>query len=150
MPSTQVRDVLDHIRSYHHRLSGFYGDLSGTVTDERVRILLRDMAKREQDIDDVLADYEAEASPLILNTWIQFAADASLEEVFDETFDEGISPEEIVRFATDHDRKLIDFYRDMVGSTAAEDVQQLFTNLVANEERKDHEYGRFLQGIDGQ
>ena len=46
----QTKDVLEHARSFHQRISDFYHDLSDQTGQQRLKLLLDYMAQREQEL----------------------------------------------------------------------------------------------------
>jgi hypothetical protein len=151
MPAVQVREIVDRIREYHRQLAEYYQDAAQSNDDQKIRFLLKYMGKHEQAIDWALADYEELAAHGVLETWIPFPPEPSLEQMFAKaeiTVD--MTTDQIVARALELDQKLIEFYKLLASSTRASNVQELFEDLVTNEDAKDHQYARCLIGAEGQ
>jgi len=145
MPSKQVKDILEHIRSFHHRLSELYEDLSEHGSDERLELLLKYLARHEENFNECLGRYEKDAAKGVLETWLQFAADDTLDEALKHVgLHEDMDVEEVIRCAMSLDRKVVELYRDLADATAAPRVRELFENLIEMEESKDHQYARSI------
>lgn len=129
----RVRDVLDQVRDYHQQLRLHYEQSAFAADDERVEWLLARLAWHERVLEQSLA--EGGADEAVLDTYLQFVPE--LELPLEETrLGPDASFEEIVEKATCWDRAVIDFYRQMSGSTAAPRVQELFESLLEREEAR--------------
>lgn len=149
MPSTQVKDILEHIRTFHHQVSEYYKELSSQEPDERVELLLQYLARHEENFNETLGKYEEEAAQGVLDTWLQFAADDTIDAALQPIeLDKNMDPDEIIRYAMILDRRLIQLYREIADSTGVSSVRDLFSNLILMEESKDRQYARSLSDFD--
>jgi hypothetical protein len=151
MAAVQIRDIFDQIRRYHHQLAQYYRRAGQSSNDEKHKFLLDYMGRHEDRIEEALSDYGVSAGKSVLDTWIQFVPQTSLQAVFDQaTISPQMTPDDVVAQALALDRKLIDYYKLLTDSTSAYEVRELFMNLIANEDAKDHQYAKCLLGIDGE
>lgn len=147
MPSRQVKDILDHVRSVHHQLNKVCHQLSTNEPDERLQLLLAYIGRHEEAFNNAVRRYEKESSvKTALDTWLQFTADETITEAFvDLDLHAGMTAEEIVEQVLSFDAKLMDLYRDLAASTSSSQVRDLFSDLVQMAEGKQHQYARILQ-----
>ena len=145
MPSKQIRDIFDQVRSFHRKLAKLYEELSEMEQDERLKCLLKYMGRHEEAFENALSQHESSSAKSILDTWVQFADGESLERALAEAdIHANMKVEEIIQHALAVDKTLIELYRDLAASTAAPRVQELFSSLAEMEENKDHQYARSL------
>lgn len=136
----QVRDVLQHVRTFHRRLREYYEDASEQTSNERIELLLEFLSDHEKDLERGLSRYEPQAAEGILNTWMQYVPDDVLERAFAEIpLHEDSSEEEIIDAATRFIDALVDLYATLVQSTEAPRVKELFASLLELEKtRREH------------
>ena len=67
----QTKDVLDYARTFHRQLSEYYDSLSKLAEKQRVKMLLDYLSRHEKHLDEILADYEEDASKKVMNTWLK-------------------------------------------------------------------------------
>ena len=145
MSSKRVRDILSRVREFHHRLAKLYQGLSKDQQDEKGRLLLQYMGRHEAEFERCLARYEREAVEGILDSWVRFADDDSLNLVLCEVpLRADMTPEELIECALKFDDALLALYRHLADSTTAPRVQELFATLAEMEENKEHRYARSL------
>ncbi|QDV20542.1 hypothetical protein Pan153_52170 [Gimesia panareensis] len=147
MPSKQVKDILEHIRSVHHQLNQVVCTLGAQEPDPRLQLLLRYLGRHEENFSKALKRYEKDAvGKGVLETWLQFSSDEIIDEAFQEVdLHMGMPPEEIIRNVLLLDTKLVKLYRDLAVSAPVPRVQELFVDLIQMEEGKEHQYARILQ-----
>jgi len=151
MPPRQVKDIVDHIRACHARMSKKYADFSNHESNERFALLLKYMARHEQNFEACLASYEHDAAKGVLDTWIPFVPEETLDKALEQLeLRDDMSPEEVISNALAFDRKLIDLYRQMADETSVPRIQELFTDLLQMEENKDHQYARSILELQDQ
>jgi len=143
MPFNQTKDVLDHARKFHRKLSEFYEDLKESTTKERTRALLDYMSRHEKYLDDCLAEYEDQVSANVLDTFFNYGSTSSRETVIS---DFEIKPEmeidDVVAAAMHFDAYLIRFYREMAERTLNSKVREVFENLLVMEEHEQVELSK--------
>lgn len=148
MASRQVKDILDHIRACHHKMSEKLTGSGGHQSDERLGLLLKYMARHEQHFDDALADYEKDAAKGVLDTWLPFVNEETLDAALKNIeFRDDMTPDEIVGAILEFDKSLLELYRELASETSIPHVRELFLNLLEMEENKDHQYARSVLDI---
>lgn len=145
MSSKQIRNILDHVRGFKHRLVNVYETLGRTEQDEKLQLLLRYLRGHEEQIEKTLDSYEQELPEGVLNTWVQFVDDETLRTVFSNVqIHSGMTPEELIECSLKFDAALEQVYHDVVDSTSSGHIRDVFTNLAEMEESKDRQYARSL------
>lgn len=139
--SCQLKDVFDHVRQCHRLLKAKLNCVLITESDPRLQLLLRYIARHEQHIEETLRQYEASAANGLLNTWIKYRPDESLNSALSEVkFNDTMSADEILAAVLEFDSLIIDVFKDIANSTPIPSVQELFVNLLRMEENQDCQY----------
>lgn len=127
---SNIHDFLLHNQKLHSRIAGFYRDLSLKTNDERVKLLLNILQKHELKLVSSVGDYLEKASAKVLDTFVQYDYEKSIEHLFNiESLDNQISSDAVEILAHDFDRYLSELYAGMLEATECEKVQELFENL---------------------
>lgn len=131
-----TKEILDHARAYHHRLSEHYQQLQSDTDQERIRLLLDYLSRHERHMEETLVKYTEDASHKILDTWFSYAPDehllaacARLDLHPDMTVDD------IVAAVVHYDNCLIDMFRDVEQTASIPEVREAFANLLVMEEQ---------------
>ena len=77
MSLTLVKDFLLYIEDCHQALADLYQRLSTEVTDHNATLLLKHMQNQEQILCKNLSDFVQEASPTLLDSWLDNNVDKS-------------------------------------------------------------------------
>jgi hypothetical protein len=130
-----VRQLLDQARTFHHRMGEMCESMSRGTDPERVRLLLNYLSQHELKLEQSLQDYEKERSHNVLDHWLDFTPCESLDTFFEEhALKPGMPLSDIIRTVLQFDDCLIGFYRQVAEETVSEEVRNLFTHLVDQEE----------------
>ena len=138
-----TRDVLDHARSFHQELHKIYQSLADEAKQARVRMLLDYLSRHEANLEANLADFEAEASNKILDTWFKFVpSETRLREIQQLQLEPEMSIPDIVNVALSLDDCLVSLYRDVAEVSVSLEVKEVFNNLLEQEEQEKHRLAR--------
>ncbi len=143
MPSRQVRDVVDHVRSYHRNLAQQLDALGKLekAANARLELLLNYMARHENNIEKALAKYEVDAEKNVLDTWLKFVPDESLDRALRHLdLHDGMDAEDVLGAVLSFDKSLIELYQELADETPLPEVHELFTDLLKMEDSKDRQY----------
>lgn len=128
-----TKDVLDHVRQFHHHLSEFYHNLSNKTEKQRVKLLLDYLSGHEKKLEENLARYEEDVSERILNAWFQYPPPKEVLNkcrcVAIEDKDD-LSVDSVIEMVLQLDDCLIDLYEEMIKSSEFEEVKEVFNNLL--------------------
>lgn len=145
MPARRVEDILEAVRSVHRQLAGRYRELDAATTDERIKLLLEDMERRERKFEECVGKYEAEEGPGVLGTWLQFVPEETLHvDRLAERLAQPRSLEELVEETVALNSSLEDAYRAIAQDADAPEIQELFGNLAHLERNNDCHYAKML------
>jgi hypothetical protein len=137
VPFQRVADILDRIRGLHREFQHHYAQNSRWQSDERLALLLENMARQEGDLASSLASFDAEAQSAVRETWLQYVPLEQVTRVLDDIEpDPQADIESVIADATALDAALVDAYRILASSNAPPRVRELFANLVEMEQRK--------------
>lgn len=143
MPFDQTKDVLDHARKFHRRLSDFYEDLKESASRERTRALLDYMSRHERYLDDCLAEFQEEVDKNVLDSYFQYGSDASkLSGISNFEIKDDMGIDDVVAAAMHFDACLIRFYREMAQKARTPKVKEVFENLLVMEEHEQIELSK--------
>ena len=148
MAFDQTKDVLEHAREFHQRLSVFYEELKDSASKERTRALLDYMSRHEKYLDDCLAQYEEQVSDNVLDTYFKYGSESTKMTAISE-FE--IKPEmdvdDVMAAAMHFDACLIEFYREMAQRALSEKVREVFENLLVMEQHEQIELSKQALGL---
>ncbi|MCC9608325.1 hypothetical protein LOC68_10850 [Blastopirellula sp. JC732] len=147
MPSKQVKEILDHVRSVHQKLKKVCHQLGSQETDPRMKLLFEYIERHEEAFNTSVRRFEKDAGGHgLLETWLQFTSDEFIDEDFKELeLTSEMSAEEIVENVLAFDTKLVAIYRDLADSTSSSQLKELFNDLVQFEEDKERQYAKMMQ-----
>jgi hypothetical protein len=145
MPARQVIEILDAVRDVHRQLADRYGELDQAATDERIRLLLEDMQRREQEFDQAVAEYESDTPGSILETELESVPEQALHvDHLRERLAQPRTLEELVEETLLLNSTLCDAYLTLAREAPLPEVRDLFQNLARLEERNDCQYARAI------
>ena len=148
MAFDQTKDVLEHAREFHQKLSVFYENLKRSAGKERTRALLDYMSRHEKYIDDCLAQYEEQVSDNVLDTYFKYGSESTkMTAISDFEIKPDMDVDDVVEAAMHFDACLISFYREMAQRSLSEKVREVFENLLVMEQHEQVELSKMTLGI---
>lgn len=145
MPSQKVITVLDSIRNVHQQLAARYHELDEAETDERIKLLLEDMEKRERTFDECVGEYKTDQHPVVLQTWLQFVPEEAVQiDHIGERLAQPRSLEELVEETLQLNCVLQEAYQTLANEAPIPEVADLFSDLAQIEQRNDCHYAKML------
>jgi len=145
MPFNQTKDVLNHARKFHQKLSEFYEGLKDSASKERTKALLGYMSRHEQYLDECLATFQKEVSKNVLDSFYQYGSDATkLSEITEFQIKDDMDVDDVIAAAMHFDACLIKFYREMVIRAPTSAVKEVFENLLVMEEHEQLELSKTM------
>ena len=148
MAFDQTKDVLDHAREFHQKLSFFYEDLKESASKERTRALLDYMSRHEKYLDDCLAQYEEQVSANILDTYFKYGSESTkITAITDFEIKPEMGVDDVMAAAMHFDACLIEFYREMAQRSLSENVREMFENLLVMEQHEQIELSKQMLGF---
>jgi len=137
MAFDQTKDVLEHAREFHQKLSVFYDGLKESTRKDRARALLDYMSRHEKYLDDCLAQYEEQVSGNVLDTYFKYESESTgLTASADFEIKPDMDVDDVVAAAMHFDDCLVGFYREMAQRALSEKVREVFENLLAMEQHE--------------
>jgi hypothetical protein len=136
MTVEQTRNIIDHTRIFHRRVSQYYHHLADSTQRGRVKLLLDYMSEHEKRLADCLSAYEDSAPEKILNTWFQTASTTDASDLIaDVELVPGMSVDEIVDLGIRLAECVLEVYKDLARQSEPESVRQVFTSLLNLEQK---------------
>lgn len=143
MPVEQTKDVLDHMRLFHSRVSQYYHRLADSTQRVRVKLLLDYMSEHERRLAESLEDYEETASPRILKTWLKSGCTTDASKLLeDEQLVAQMPVEEVVQVGVRLSECAISIYEHLANYAEPESIRQVFQNLLDMEQEALHQFVR--------
>jgi rubrerythrin len=143
MAFDQTKDVLDHARKFHRKLSEFYEDLKESASKERTRALLDYLSRHEKYLDECLAEFEEEVSDNVLDTYFKFGSEQSkIAEISDFIIKPEMDTDDVIQAAMHFDACLIQFYKEMAQRSLSVKVKEVFENLLVMEKQEQIELSK--------
>ena len=84
MSYEQVKDVLQQAKLFYKKTANFYEQLSRESDQERVKLLLNYMAKREKAFEQIVDRFHNESKQSIIQQWMQFTPPRTVTKTLDE------------------------------------------------------------------
>ena len=148
MAFDQTRDVLDHAREFHQKLSIFYAELKESASKERTRALLDYMSRHEKYLDDCLAQFEDQVSDNVLDTYFKYESEAStVDEICEFEIKPDMEVADVMTAAMHFDSCLIKFYSEMAQRSVSSKVREIFENLLVMEQHEQIELSKQMLGF---
>jgi hypothetical protein len=145
VPGRQVIEILDSIRDVHRRLADRYGELDEAAADERIRLLLEDMQRREQEFDEAVARCESETPPAILETELESVPEKAVDiNHIRERLAQPRTLEELVEETLLLNSTLCNAYLTIAREAPSPQITRLFQELARLEELNDCHYARAI------
>ena len=143
MPCMTTRELLVHLRRFHHRLHTLYAGSTESMQRPRVKMLLAYLARHERRIELALTDYENAAADRILETPLGFMPDATaVQDLAYTDFAPQMTIHELVRLALGFDQRLVSFLREVAQRAPAGNLRDMFIDLVRKEQGEEHTIAR--------
>lgn len=143
MANQQVRDILNEVAGFHHRLAALYRDTADHSSRERMRMLLYYLSRHEAHLEEALSGVEAAGRQAVLNHWVPLkTVEHLLADLQRLQLPPDLSPEELVERALFFDNLVVSFYRLLADQIPDEAVRQLFLNLLRLEQREEQALAR--------
>lgn len=143
MAFDQTKDVLEHARRFHRKLSEFYEDLKDSADRERTRALLDYLSRHEKYLDESLAAFKDGVSDHVLDSYFRYGSEASpLSKITDFEIKFEMQVEDVLAAAMHFDACLINYYREMAQKTMSQKVREVFENLLVMEQNEQLELSK--------
>lgn len=126
----QVRELIEKIMAFHADTAIVYARSRETTQAEEARMLLTHLMAHESILHNKLAEYASTAKPEVLDTWIKYTPEVSVE-----TFLEKLrsipheTTEQIAELAATISDTVIEMYDSVVEGSAAENVHEALQDL---------------------
>lgn len=133
----QVKDILTLLQNLHKEIIMYYDHLESKTDKQLVRQLLDHLRKNKDEFRAVIERYEDQGYPPVLETWVQFTPEKSVEkEVEKFHFDDEMSIEEVTKVAVHFDNWLEDILRHLIEKTNSKEARVVFSSLLEVLERE--------------
>jgi len=131
MAFSQTRDVLDHVRAFHRRLSVYYEGLKASADGGRAIDLLDYLSRHEKCLDDRLADYEEQVSANVLDTYFKYESECTqTAKIEGYTTKPHMDVCDVTAAAMYFDTCLVSFCREMAQRAHVEKIREIFESLL--------------------
>ncbi len=148
MAFDQTKDVLDHAREFHQKLSVFYAQLKESASKERTRALLDYMSRHENYLDDCLAQFEEQVSNNVLDTYFKYGSEATrIADIGEFEIKPEMEVADVMAAAMHFDACLIQFYSEMAQRSLSSKVREIFENLLVMEQHEQIELSKQMLGF---
>jgi len=132
-----TRDMLHHARDVHALIAKHFHELADKTDNPRVKMLLDYVEEHEKHLENTLNRYEADAPTNILNAWFQFSpCERKMDQLKSLFTDKNVSTDEVIDQVLTLDECIMDMYRKIATEAEAEDVRDMFKNILQMEENE--------------
>jgi len=151
MPYEQVRTIMGRAQRFHRKLSEFYQKLDETTPEEqeRMKLVLQYLQEHENKLERQLCDFEKDARPNAMDTWVQFPPDEDLEKIFDPSrLKPDMSINDIVVLTLEFDNTLLKFYERARDVASTREIGEMFDQLLVEGKRDRKALVQYVFGFD--
>ncbi|QDT41398.1 hypothetical protein Pan241w_14580 [Gimesia alba] len=135
MSYNKVQDILKLVQTFHHNMQQALEQIQQDSYSIVVEWLSDQIRRYEQHWQSALADYEKYGAQDVLDTWLQFVPDETVrKEINSITIHPDMTLEELVEINMRFRNALIDLYQTLATASAAPRVQELFQQLLEQEQ----------------
>lgn len=135
MAYMQVKEILDSATRIRRFMSEYARRHEQETPDDVTEGLFTEIKQHEERLLRCLADFADDASQGLLETWIQFPNETSLEQAMDQLSAAGEQDDEVVlQQILEAEQALIDVYDHVIGQSHAPRVRELFEELKTLED----------------
>lgn len=138
-----VRSIIQNILAFHHGLSEYFLALNGSAYDQRAKIFLDYLSRREDYISKHLEKYLQDSEDKVLNQWVEVVpwlpSDIFSSCTRDLDICAPLHVEDIIDIAIHYDDCLIEFFTVLVRETECTKAEAVFSNFLnqaKSEEKK--------------
>ncbi|MEN7972965.1 MAG: hypothetical protein ABFR47_03930 [Verrucomicrobiota bacterium] len=143
MAFDQTKDVLEHVREFHHKLSILYNNLKKSASEASAQALLDYMSQHEKNLADRLAQYEEQVSDNVLDTYFKYESESNgLASIDNFEIKPEMDVDHVVAIAMHFDASLATFYQEMAQRALSEKVREIFENLQEMERHEQIELSK--------
>lgn len=145
MAFNQTKDVLDHVREFHRKLSAYYEELKNSAGNERAIDLLDYLSRHEKLLDDSLADYEEQVSSNVLDTYFKYESECTqMSKIMGYRIKPDMDVCDVTAAAMYFDTCLVSFCREMAQRAHLDKIREIFENLLELELNEQHRLSKQL------
>lgn len=145
MAAVQIRDILKSLRTFYGQLSERFALQQQRVSGEKLPYLLEYIAAHEKQIAAGFREIETSTDPGVLDTWLQFGADETLQNILSQLdLHEGMTENDILAAALQVDDRLIALYRELAGESSIPHVQELFEGFAKMQDARERQLARAI------
>ncbi|WP_428818326.1 hypothetical protein [Microbulbifer sp. MCCC 1A16149] len=134
-----LEDVIQEGREFHLKLSRQYEEFELLSINERARLLLDQLKRRELSMTHTLENFRNDISDGALHTWVQFAPEGREPELLQRLRHTDITdPDAIGKVAMDIEVYLADQYRDLLLVADTPSAKHALERLLELEQLEEH------------
>lgn len=138
-----VADVLNTVKDLHTALARQFGELEQLTTSERAQLMLDYLHRHEKQLALAMEQYEKQAGPGIMDTWLQYAPQWQPQELIDKVRGVDLNDvDSIVKVALEVDDYLVDLYREAAEESDIPEVKEAFASFAQVEDNERHKTAR--------
>jgi hypothetical protein len=127
----QTKDILTVLQQQYAQIIDYFDGLEDKTDRQRILQLLELEKKRHNEIREIIGRYKREEYKDILETWIQFSAERSLDKELEEFhIRSDISIEEVMNVCVALDNWLEDMLKDLIEKSPSSKARELFDSLL--------------------
>ena len=127
----QTRDILTVLQQQYAQIIDYFDRLEDKTDRQRILQLLELEKKRHNEIREIIGRYKREEYKAILETWIQFSAEGSLDKELEKfQIRPDFSIEEVMNVSVALDNWLEDMLKDLIDKSPSARARELFDSLL--------------------
>jgi len=127
----QTKDILTVLQHQYEQIVDYFDCLEDKTNRQRILQLLELEKKRHNEIREIIGRYKREEYKDILETWIQFSAEKSLDKELEKfQIRPDFSIEQVMNVSVTLDNWLEDILKDLIEKSPSAKARELFDSLL--------------------
>jgi len=127
----QTKDILTVLQHQYEQIIDYFDRLEDRTDRQRIRQMLELEKKRHNEIMEIIGRYKREEYKDILETWVQFSAEKSLDKELENfQINKDFSVAEVMNISVALDNWLEETLRDLINKSPSARARELFDSLL--------------------
>ena len=132
-----VGQVVTNAILVHERAQKFFAQIAEGEASPRAALFASHLATREEHLAKRLRSHEEDSTPAERETWLQFTAETSANDLFSEPVSDQPSLDELAAFAEKIQVYLTALFREIAEEVGAPKISETLENLASLEEQEE-------------
>ena len=149
MKFEQIKDIIDHAKSFHQLIGEYYQSLKEKSENPRLEILLDYLIEHERNLQDRLTEYGMNAPKKVMKTWFQFATcDERFHQLKSSLGADEVSAEDVVVKTICLYDCIIQDFENLAKNAEIDEIRDVILSIAAMERKEQRKIVRNSRMLD--